>query len=270
MRLRWLVPLRILCVFSVLLGLASCQEVSARRDIQEANKLYYAAKYEEAIKLYDEALREAPELAVGWYNLGLAHLALFQPGGKDPNNDLHAKGAIAAFEKYLQIDPTDVDTRDKLIGTYIGSGRYDGALDFFMKQLEKNPNDMQAVNQLAQINTLALRFDEAIRWHKKKADMSTDPSAKADSWYTIGVMEWRRLYNHPEVAAAERARIADEGISWLQQADAIRPGHAATLSYLNLVYRERAVASDVSYARVVDMASAQVYYKQAVAAAKKQ
>jgi len=244
--------------------------VSARRDIQEANKLYYGGKYEESIKLYDDALAQAPQLAVGWYNLGLAHLALFQPGGKDPSNDVHAKGAIVAFEKYVAIDPLDVDARDKLIGTYIASGRYDGALDFFLKQLEKNPNDQQAVSQLAQINTMAGRFDEAIRWHKKKADMASDSSAKADSWYTIGVVEWRRLYNHPEVTAEERARIADEGIYWLQQADGIRPNHSPTLSYLNLVYRERAIASDQSYARVVDMASAQVYYKQAVAAAKKQ
>src|SRR6266568_366069 len=124
MRLRWLVPLRILCLFSLLLGLASCKEVAARRDIQEANKLYYAGKYEEAIELYDQALQETPHLAVGWFNLGLAHLALFQPGAKDPSNDLHAKGAIVAFEKYLPLDPIDVDARDKLIGTYIASGRY--------------------------------------------------------------------------------------------------------------------------------------------------
>jgi hypothetical protein len=126
------------------------------------------------------------------------------------------------------------------------------------------------VAQLAQINTMAGRYDEAIRWHKKKADMVTDASAKADSWYTIGVVDWRRLYQHAEVAGADRVRIADEGIGWLQQADAIRPDHSGTLSYLNLIYRERAVASDASYARVIDTASAQVYYKRAVAAAKKQ
>jgi tetratricopeptide (TPR) repeat protein len=267
MRLRWLVPPRILCVFSLILvagSVVGCKEVGARRDIQEANKLYYATKYEEAIKLYDDALVASPQLAIGWYNLGLAHLALFSPGSKDPANDSHAKGAIVAFEKYLTLDPLDTDVSDKLIGTYIASGRWDGAIDFFAKKLEKNPNDVQAVSQLAQINTLAGRFDEAIRWHKKKADMATDPAAKADSWYTIGVVDWRRLNNHADVTGLDRARIADEGLAWLQQADAIRPDHAPTLSYLNLLYRERASSSDVSYARVVDTASAQVYYKRAV------
>jgi pentatricopeptide repeat protein len=265
----------------MLLGVASCKEVSARRGIQEANKLYYDGKYDDwttpdgvrhsgAITVYDQALVDGPQLAIGWFNLGLAHLALFQPGGKDPSNDSHAKGAIAAFEKYLTIEPLDVDARDKLIGTYIGSGRYDGALDYFKKMLEKNPNDVQAVAQLAQINTMALRFDEAIRWHKQKADMVTDATSKADSWYTIGVVDWRRLYKHPEIAGPERARIADEGIGWLQKADAIRPDHGGTLSYLNLIYRQRADASDASYAWVIDTASAQVYYKRAVAIAKKQ
>jgi hypothetical protein len=83
------------------------------------------------------------------------------------------------------------------------------------------------------------------------------------------VLDWRRLNGKPDVMGAERARIADEGLGWLQQADKVRPHHSPTLSYLNLLYRERALAHGASYARAVDTTSAQVYYKLAIDAAKK-
>lgn len=260
-------------VLLVLLGSAlatGCKEVGARRNIQEGNKLYYDGKYDEAIKVYDDALEVAPDLAIGWFNLGLSHLALFAPGMKTPQNELHAKGAIDALQKYLALEPKDMQARDYLLSTFIDSGHYEGAIRYFEVRLEKDPSDQEAVAQLAQINQQAGKYDESIRWHKKKAEMVDKTDVKADSWYSIGVLDWRRLYNHPEITGAERLRIADEGIGWLQKANAARAGHAPTLSYLNLLYRERGSASDASYARAVDSASAQVYVKLATEVAKKQ
>src|SRR5262249_57789284 len=62
------------CIFAMMGAITGCTEVGARRDIQEANKLYYAGKYDEAIKLYKDALTAVPNLAEGWFNLGLAYL----------------------------------------------------------------------------------------------------------------------------------------------------------------------------------------------------
>lgn len=247
-----------------------CREVGARRDIQEGNKLYYAGKYDQAIVRYDEALAVQPDLAIGWFNVSLAHLALFAPGAKTPENEKHAKGAIQGFEKYLAMNPNDKQAQDYLLSTYIDSGHFEGAIKFFEVRLEKNANDIEAIAQLAHINAQAGNFDEAIKWHKRRAEVEKSIDTKADSWYSIGVLDWRRLNNHSDVDGVERARIADEGIGWLQKANDARKGHAPTLSYMNLLYRERALASAASYVRVVDTASAQVYYKQASEAAKKQ
>ncbi len=262
-------PISVLCVLCI--GLASgCTEVGARRDIQDANKLYYAGKYEEAIKKYDEALAAQPDLAIGWFNLGLAHLAMFSPGLKTPANEAHAQGTIKALQTYLKMMPADDQARDYLLSTFIDSGHYEGAIGYFEEKLAQNPNDLEAVGQLAHISTQAGNYDEAIKWHRKRAELSPAADAKADSWYSIGVLDWRRLYQHPEVVGLERLRIADEGIAWLQQADKTRGNHAATLSYINLLYRERAHASGASYARMADTASAVVYMKRAQEIAKKQ
>lgn len=259
----------LLAVGSGLLG-AGCQEVGARRDIQEGNKHYYAARYDQAIQAYEQAVTVQPDLAVGWFNLGVSYLANFAPGLKTPENEKNAQGAIQAFQKYIALVPTDEQAQDFLLDTFVNSGHYEGAIDFFQKRLEKNPKDIEAVAQLAELNKQWGKFDESIKWHMKRAEMVNTTDLKADSWYSIGVLDWRRLNGHPEVQGAERLRIADEGIGWLQKADDARKAHSPTLSYLNLLYRERALSHDASYARAVDTASAQVYYKLATEVAKKQ
>jgi tetratricopeptide (TPR) repeat protein len=246
------------------LATAGCKEVRARRQIQEGNKAYYAGDYEDAIVQYDKGLAAAPGLAIGWYNLGLAHIAMFAPGKKTPENEAHAQGAIKAFSEYLRLNPKDTQARDYLLSTYIDSGHYEGALQYFEDRLAANPKDLEALGQLAQINSQAGKFDEAVKWHKKKAEVDPSTDGRADAWYSIGVLEWRRLNNHADVQGEGRLKIADEGIAALAQADTIRKDHAPTLSYQNLLYRERALAHGASWARSIDTATAQIYYKRAV------
>jgi tetratricopeptide (TPR) repeat protein len=168
----------------------------------------------------------------------------------------------------VELRPDDLTARDYLLSTFIDAGRYEGAIKYFEDRLAKDANDVEAVAQLANINSQAGKWEAAIQWHAKRAELEPGIDAKADAWYSIGVLDWRRLNNHPEVTGAERARIADEGLAWLQKADQARQDHGPTLSYLNLLYRERAMAHDASIARAVDLANAQSYYKRAVTMAK--
>ena len=248
---------------ALLFGTFGCDAVSARRRIQEGNKAYYAGKYEQAIVDYEEALAGHPELVLGWFNLGLSHLALFSPGAKSAQNQAHAQGAIAAFQTYLAAVPTDTKARDYLLSTFIDSGHYEGALEYFEAELAAHPADVQAVAQLAQINAQAGKYEEAIRWHRKRAELESTSDANADAWYALGVTDWRRLNNHLDVTGLERAKIADEDIAALERADKLRGGHQASMTYLNLLYRERSLAHDASYARAVDLATAQLFYKKA-------
>src|SRR5688572_23908054 len=100
---------------------AGCKEVRARHDIQEGNKAYYSGEYEQAVTHYEKGLAAAPHLDIGWYNLGLAHIALFAPGKKTPENEAHAQGAIKAWTEYLKLQPNDTQARDYLLSTYIDS-----------------------------------------------------------------------------------------------------------------------------------------------------
>lgn len=241
-----------------------CEEVQARRHIQKGNSLYYQGEYEQAVGEYDQALEKKPELTIGWYNKGLTHLALFAPGAKTPENEAHAQGAIKSFNEYLKKSPKDEKARDYLLSTYIDSGHYEGALEYFEKKLAEAPNDVLAIAQLAQINAGAGKFEDANKWHRKRVAIETSPDGKADALYSIGVLSWRRLNNRFEVVGTERAKIADEGIGALEEALVIRKDHQAQLTYHNLLYRERALAHEASWARAVDLATAQLSFKKAM------
>src|SRR5688572_13259234 len=110
--------MRTLLVFAALFMILGCTEVKARRQIQHGNKAYYDGDYEKAIAEYESALAAKPDLYIGWYNLGLSHLALFSPGAKGPQNERHAQGAIKAFNEYLKVDKNDTKARDYLLSTY--------------------------------------------------------------------------------------------------------------------------------------------------------
>lgn len=270
-----------------LLLVAGCQEVKARRMIQEGNKLYRDNKYAAAITKYEAALKLAPQLETGWYNLALSHLGLFQAGVKTPENEAHALAAIGALNKFLELVPGDTDAcepktksdkkepeelqkrkpscaRNFLLSTFIDSGHYEMAIEYFEKQLQGDPKNIIAISQIARIYADAGKFDEAVSWYKRLADAEDRPDEKANAWQAIGVMNWRRLYQHNEVAGDERLKLADDGIAALQQAEKHRPNFVDTYAYTNLLYRQRSLGHDVSYARVVDTVTAEHYLKRAL------
>jgi tetratricopeptide (TPR) repeat protein len=250
------------------LGGTGCDEVRARRDIQEGNKKYQESKYEEAVVLYEGALKSRPELAIGWFNLGTAHFALYNPGTKEPAVQAHATKAAEAFLRYVQMVPTDQDGRTMLLKVYKDSGNYDGAIKYYDEVLAKDPNNLVTLGEVAQTYVDAGKFDDAIKWYKRLIEVDTSKDNKADTYARIGILQWRRLNNHAEVFGLARLKIADEGIDALQQANELRQNHPNTLTYWNLLYRERSTASEASYARALDTASALGYQKQAMEAMK--
>ncbi|MFH0899979.1 MAG: tetratricopeptide repeat protein [Pseudomonadota bacterium] len=258
-------------LFLSLCLLGGCEEVRARRCIQEGTKAFQAGSYEQAIAAFEEGLKIRPDLKIGWFNLAVAHLALFSPGAKTEASDQAALGAIRAFKEYLVREPGDSDARRYLVSTYIDSGHYEGALQHYEEKLARNPEDINAIAQLADINEKAGRLDDANRWHRRRIESETSNDGKADCWYRIGMANWRRL-NRKELPARDRLKIADEGLAALQQADLLRPNHRFTIIFMNLLYRERGLAHSAEIARAVDFITAEVLSRraQALASAERQ
>ena len=151
---------------------------------------------------------------------------------------------MAAFEKTLELTPPNPDVREKTEKFYLSflnsAGDKDKGIAYLEKQLGTRPNDLALINQIATLYQKKGDFTKALEYFEKRANM--DPTNK-ETWYTLGVNCWARSYHGGvTVSQEEREQVVDKGIEALNKALAIDPNYFDALSYINLIYREKAKA----------------------------
>lgn len=249
-------------VLAALALLVGCDEINARRAIQDGNKLHAQDEHEKAIAKYEEALKLAPSVAIGWYNLAIAHADLYKAGDKEAANEAHATGAIDALNKYLAFSPKDEMARKLLLGLYTKSGRWDGALDYFKGEYDKAPKDPYNVAQLADLNKQAGRWDDARKWYGVLAEVEPKVEGQAIAWQAMGVSYYTQLKDL-NIVGDERVKLADSGLAALGKSAELNPKDSVTYTFMNLLYRQRS-AGQKSYVVVVDTVSADQLRKKSV------
>src|SRR2546427_10375271 len=90
---------------SIALVSAGCGFVQARVAMKEGNAYYNTKHYDEAVEKYKQVLEADPTYKDAYTNMGLAYLALYQPGSTHEKDIAYSKGAIKAFKDYLALDP---------------------------------------------------------------------------------------------------------------------------------------------------------------------
>jgi tetratricopeptide (TPR) repeat protein len=264
----------LLLVAALLLGLVGttgCEEISARRAVQEGNKQYEKGEFEKAAQLYEEALQKAPHLDTAHFNAGLTYKKMFQPGKEDPKQpgkpDLEnlsfAKKAADHFLAYLSVHPKERDIITLLTDVWTKAEDYDSALAYWQRELDKEPKNTEIIGIMAGINRQAGRFDKAMEWYLRQVELETDPQAKAGAYKAIGSLMVSRLKNRThEVLAYERLEIADTGVGILQKAAALAPEDADVQTALGFLYGERALAQSTTWAQITEVAAARHHYKK--------
>ena len=236
MRLR-LVSLLVIAVAA--LSLVSCG-FSARIDAKNGNELYKARKYEDAIEKYKSALQKDPGLYRCLLNIGLSYMALYVPGSTHPKDVEYANQAINYLKEFLKHSPDAETTRqvnEYLVTMYLNADRKDDAIAYFEQALKDNPNDTGTMQKLAFLYAQAGKFDEALKWYKRRTQV--DPN-NAEAYYVIGVICWEKSYKFADVTPEQRADLVKTGLDALTQAIKIKPDYADAYLYTNLLYREQA------------------------------
>ncbi len=239
---------------AALIALAGCDELTSRREIQQANKLYLEGRYAKAIELYEAALDRSPDLAIGHHNAGLAYHKLFQPGTETPQNKVFAEKAALHFTKYLDEEGGDQKIISLLTTIWLDSGQYDKAIKYWNEVLAKDPKSRDVLEKLANINRQAGNYDKALEWHMKRFELETDSGAKVKALTDIAQMQWSRLQK-PELVDAERVAVVDIGLASLQKAEQLDPKNAVVHSLIASLYQHRALAHGASWAKAVEVAS---------------
>ena len=260
---------RLAGVVALLLGtlaVSGCNKIRARQEIKKGNEFFKATQYNAALANYQEALRLDPGEARLHKFIGETYMALYQPGSKHPKDIEFANKAIQELQTYLKDYPNDKKVREFLVSMYLAMDRYDDAIAFYQDLLKANPSDSKAMTSLAAMYFKKGDFQQGLEWEKKRAALEP---GNPEPWVMVGVQAWDRSYHFPDIDPAIRAKIVADGMESLEKALKIKADNFDALTYMNLLYREKAKMETDDAKKQEYIAAADKYREQALELRKK-
>ena len=239
-----------------LAGTVGCTKLKARDELVKGVQAFKSGKYEEAVDYFQKSVALDPSSPVSHLYLATAYSYQVVPDLTTPEN-------LAIAQK---------------------------ALDGFNSVLAQNPNDLDALRQIASIDRNIHKYDEAKATELKI--ISLDPK-DAEANYTIGYIDWTESYkNATDILAA--AGLQDDGLGnakkskavceklvaantdlvndaqkYLERAVEINPTYDNAMSILNLTYRRKAdLECGDDAARKADLAKADEWVQRGMGARK--
>jgi tetratricopeptide (TPR) repeat protein len=205
--------------------------------------------------------------------------------------------ATSFFQNAVQLDPNNPNAKLYLATTYASQvvpGLMDPAnltmaqkaLDGFNQVLEKNPNDVTALKQIASIDRNINKLDQAKKDELKVISIAPN---EPEAYYIVGFVDWKEAYNNAvTILAADgltdagdgnvkmtkgacakiqatNGALVDEGIKYLQKAVDLNPNYDDAMQYLQLSYRRKAdLDCGNDAARKADMAQVDSWTQKAM------
>lgn len=245
--------------------LGGCSELRARSHARDGNAHFKEGDYAAAVREYEAADRIRPDLPPVVLNKGLACRQLMAPGARSAENQRAADCALAAFSRLKRIVPSDPRGDQLYVQTLFDAERYETLAKMYQEQLRAKPTDTGSINGLIQVYSRWDRWQDALEWTKRRADMQP---GDGEAQYAVGVFIWNVLFQkggsgerasydprpdaknqklpppftEKDIVGQERIRLAEEGIAYLQKALALRPKYREAMTYLNLLYRQKSFA----------------------------
>jgi tetratricopeptide (TPR) repeat protein len=245
-----------------------CSELQARHHARTGNGHFQNGDYAAAVREYEIAEQKYPPgLHVIELNKGLACRQLMVPGSKTPEQERAVTCALEAFNRMKELRPDDPRGAQLYVQTLFDADRFDVLVKMYEADLQKNPNDMAAINSLINVHSRADHWAEALKWSMKRADLQP---RDAEAQYTVGVMIYNRLFQKGgadkasydprpdpnadpkappktpppftmgDLMGPERVRVADLGIQYMTRALEIRPSYREAMGFMSLLYRQKA------------------------------
>jgi tetratricopeptide (TPR) repeat protein/ABC-type nickel/cobalt efflux system permease component RcnA len=165
----------------------------------------------EKIEMYEAGLKENPADFDAHFELGL----LYAGAG-----DL--AGALSHFEAASRIKPEDVDSMRFAGHALARTGKHKEALEWYNKALAGSPGDANLLFNVAYVESLLDRNEDAIAHYGKAGSAAQDPKA----WFNLGL------------AYEKESRLDDALKQYLRAAEG-RPGDAGIRMAIANVYRNK-------------------------------
>jgi len=213
----------------LLLATVSCQKLQARDNLVKGIKAFKETKYEDAVKYFDTARQQDPDLADAELYLATSYAQLFNPSlPAEGENEQHARKAIATFEGVLKKDPKNASAVAGLAGLYQGLKDLNTSREYYKKQTEIEPNNPVP-------------------------------------YYAIASTNWLRVRDrNVPLSEEEKVQAVEEGLQYVDKALEKDPNYQDALAYKNLLLRDKAAATkDPAEAKRLHE-EADIFYKKAL------
>ena len=155
-------------------GEAEEPAVPAPPEYRQANELVRAGRYEDALSLYEEALRAQPRHVSSHINLGTAHHRLG-----------NAEEARRCWLKALEIDPSAPRAHVNLARVLQAEGETEAAIGHWRRALESQPLDIGIRLELAGLLSAAGRLREA---RNEVETVLRREAGHARAWNALGAL----------------------------------------------------------------------------------
>ena len=216
----------------MVLSMGGCNRLQARDQLNKGVESYKSAHYEEAIGHFQKATELDPSLPMAKSYLATALAQNVVPGLTTPDNLKNAQQAISIFQQVLDKEPNDVNALKQIAGIYFSIKNFDKAKEFQKKVLEVDPKDPEAAYTVGVINW-TLAHENTL---KALAAAGLNDDGEGNTKAPKKVLEQIKQENEA---------LVNEGLQYLNQALTNRSNYDDAMSYMNLTYRRKA---DVDYA----------------------
>ena len=237
-------------------GLTGCAKLKARDQLVKGTQEFKAGHYETAIDHFQQSVQLDPSYPNAKTYLATAYSYQVQPNNDSPGNLAVAQKALDGFNEVLATNPNDVDALRQLASIHRNVMQFDKSRADELRVIQLDPKDAEANYSVG-----AIDFQKA---DKNATDLLKAKNIKDD-------LAGNNKLPLPvcNQLAAENNGLLNNALQYLNHSVEINPNYDDALSYLNLVWRRKAdTECGNDAARKADIAKADDYVQRAMGARK--
>jgi tetratricopeptide (TPR) repeat protein len=170
----------------------------AGEELNKGASDYRAARYSDATKHFENAVRLDPSSHVAHLFLATAYAQQYIPGADAPENLELATKAIAEYSAMLELNPKDLNSVKGIAYLYLMQKKFDEAERYYQRALAQDPADPELYYSLGYIDwTVAYVFrqDLRTRWGMN----SIDPAIDRPFCQQLREHNWARVHHGIEM-----------------------------------------------------------------------
>ena len=246
------IPVLAAAALLLLVSSTGCKRLEARDQLNKGVQAYKAAKFEEAINHFQNAVNLDPTYPMTRIFLATAYAQKVVPDLQSPENLKNADLAISSYQQVLAEHPDDVTSLKGIAGLYYSTGKTDLAKEWQLKVMKADPTDAEAPYTIGAIDWKAA-YKNAVKDFSSNGITNDDKGNVKMSKQVCAIIK------------KDNTDVVNEGLEYLNKSVQVRPSYDDAMTYLNLMYRRKAdVDCGNPTAQTADIAEAQKWFDKAM------